>query len=103
MDQKYQRDRSGITPRSKLEYQSRKTVPKLEIKNIFINHIGDLVEKKMNQNELEDLDDDDDDDEGGIVIKIQRTENTENNKRGTRNNSKKSYVFKTRENTCKRS
>lgn len=77
---RYQKDRNGITPRSKLEYQSRKTVPKLEIKNIFINHIGDLVEKKMNQNELEDLDDDDDDDEGGIVIKIQRTENTENNK-----------------------
>ena len=78
---RYQKDRSGITPRSKLEYQSKKTVPKLEIKNIFINHIGDLVEKKMNQNELEDFDDDDDDDdEVGIVIKIQRTENTENNK-----------------------
>ena len=77
---RYQKNRSGITPRSKLEYQSRKTVPKLEMKNIFINHIGELVEKKMNQNELEDPDDDDDDDEGGIVIKIQRTENTENNK-----------------------
>ena len=76
---RYQKNRSGITPRSKLEYQSRKTVPKLEMKNIFINHIGELVEKKMNQNELEDPDDDDDD-EGGIVIKIQRTENTENNK-----------------------